>query len=57
MKTPQEAERLQSAFLEAGGNGASPSDQLMYDPVRYCPVQDPFGTAILIIASLPTVED
>jgi hypothetical protein len=23
---------------------------LMYEPVRYCPVRDPFGTDLLIIS-------
>jgi hypothetical protein len=52
MQTPEEAERLQSAFLSAGGHGEAPSDELMYVPVRYCAVQDPFGTNILIICPL-----
>lgn len=52
METPQEADRLQAAFIEAGGTGDSPSDELMYEPVRFCPVQDPFGTNILIISPL-----
>lgn len=52
MKTPVEAERLQAAFIAAGGKGDSPSDQLMYEPIRYCPVQDPFGTSLLIISPL-----
>jgi len=52
MKTSQEAERLQTAFIEAGGNGEPPSDQLMYEPVRFCPVVDPFGTNILIFSRL-----
>ena len=52
METPEEAERLQHAFIEAGGEGPPPSDQLMYEPVRYCAVRDPFGTDILIISSL-----
>ena len=52
METPEEAEQLQHAFIEAGGEGPPPSDQLMYEPVRYCPVRDPFGTDILIISSL-----
>ena len=52
METPQEADRLQAAFIEAGGKGEPPSDQLMYEPVRFCPVQDPFGTNILIICPL-----
>ena len=52
MKTSQEAERLQAAFIEAGGSGEQPSDQLMYEPVRFCPVVDPFGTNILIFSRL-----
>jgi uncharacterized glyoxalase superfamily protein PhnB len=52
MNSIQEAERLQAAFIEAGGEGEAPSDQLMYEPVRYCPVRDPFGTHILIFCSL-----
>jgi len=52
MQTPQEAERLQAAFIEAGGTGEAPSDQLMYEPVRFCPIVDPFGTNILMICPL-----
>lgn len=52
MRSPEEAERLQAAFIEAGGVGEAPSDELMYEPVRYCSVQDPFGTNILIICPL-----
>lgn len=47
-----EAERLQAAFIAAGGTGAEPSDQLMYRPIRACPVTDPFGTDLLISAPL-----
>jgi len=52
MDTPQEAERLQAAFIEAGGAGQQPSDQLMYRPIRSCPVRDPFGVDILIYCPL-----
>jgi hypothetical protein len=52
VETPEEAERLQRAFIEAGGEGPTPSDQLMYEPIRSCPVRDPFGTEILIISPL-----
>ena len=45
----EEAERLQRAFIDAGGEGPAPTDQLMYQPVRSCPVRDPFGTDLLII--------
>jgi hypothetical protein len=53
MQTPDEADRLQAAFIQAGGTGEPPSDQLMYQPVRYCAVDDPFGTHILIFCPLP----
>lgn len=52
METPEEAERLQRAMIQAGGSGSDPSDQLMHVPVRYCPVTDPFGTEILVFAPL-----
>ncbi len=52
VETPQDAEALQRAFIEAGGRGDDPSDQLMYVPIRYCPVTDPFGTEIIVISPL-----
>jgi hypothetical protein len=57
METPEEAEILQRAFIVAGGEGPAPSDQLMYEPIRSCPVRDPFGTEILIISPLAGGED
>jgi hypothetical protein len=57
MQTPEQADHLQAAFIEAGGSGDPPSDQLMYEPVRYCPVKDPFGTHILIFCSLRSTAD
>lgn len=48
MQTPEEADRLQAAFIEAGGEGDPPTDVLMYEPVHACSVRDPFGTQILI---------
>jgi len=52
MQTPDQAERLQAAFNEAGGVGEAPSDQLMYEPIRYCALKDPFGTHIIVISPL-----
>ncbi|MDJ0757251.1 MAG: hypothetical protein QNJ45_27205 [Ardenticatenaceae bacterium] len=52
MATPAEAENLQAAFISAGGAGDPPSDQLMYEPIRYCSVTDPFGTRIIIFSAL-----
>jgi hypothetical protein len=53
MDSVEEAERLHAAFLAAGGTGAPPSDELMYEPVRFCSVKDPFGSDITIIARRP----
>ena len=53
MATPAEADRLQAAFIAAGGTGPAPSDGLMYTPVRYCPVKDPFGTMLVVISVIP----
>jgi hypothetical protein len=52
VETAEEAERLQGDFIAAGGEGSTPSNQLMYEPVRFCPVRDPFGTEILIFSPL-----
>jgi hypothetical protein len=52
METPAQAEKLQKAFIQAGGKGAPPTDELMYVPVRSCPVIDPFGTDILVFSKL-----
>jgi hypothetical protein len=53
LPTPAEAERLQAAFVAAGGQGADPVDTLMYEPVRACYVCDPFGTNLMIYSRLP----
>jgi len=50
LETPEVAERMQSACIEACGTGWAPSDQLMYEPLRSRPVTDPFGTSILILS-------
>lgn len=50
MESPEEADRLQRAFVEAGGTGMDPSDDLMYAPVHSCFVTDPFGTDIHVFA-------
>jgi hypothetical protein len=52
VSNPSEADDLQQAFIEAGGEGLTPSDELMYEPVRFCSVVDPFGTVLLIVSSL-----
>jgi hypothetical protein len=52
MRSPEEAERLQAAFDAAGGVAHPPTDALMYEPIRSCPVTDPFGTQIMIYSRL-----
>jgi len=52
VSSPLEAEALQRAFIEAGGAGPAPSDELMYEPIRYCSVTDPFGVDLLIVSPL-----
>ena len=52
MASPEQAERLQQAFIQAGAQGSAPSDQLMYAPVRICPATDPFGVDVMIFARL-----
>jgi len=52
MASPEEAERIQAVFIEQGGEGSTPSDELMYEPIRFCSVQDPFGTNILVMSPL-----
>ena len=52
METTEQAEALQKAFVEAGGKGVPASDQLMFEPIRSCPVTDPCGTDLLIISPL-----
>jgi len=48
----EQADRLQAAFIAAGGEGPEPMDTLMYEPVRYCPVRDPFGTDLLVVSPM-----
>lgn len=50
--TVADAERLQAAFVAAEGRGSPAADRLMYRPLRTCPVVDPFGTELMIVAPL-----
>ena len=52
LETAQAAEALQRAFIAAGASGSAPSDQLMYEPIRSCPVTDPFGVDVMIFARI-----
>jgi len=48
--TAAEADRLQQAYVRAGATASPAHNTLMYRPVRFCPVTDPFGTEIIIVA-------
>ena len=52
LKEVEEVEVLYKAFVEAGARGEAPSDQLMYNPVSYCLVTDPFGVDLVIFSRL-----
>jgi len=56
VESADEAEALQRAFIDAGGEGQPPRDALMYTPIRSCPVRDPFGTPLLIVAPLAVAD-
>ena len=57
MQTPEDVARLHAAFIDSGGTGSAPEDQLMYEPVRSCSLRDPFGTNILIFCPLSSAAD
>jgi PAS domain-containing protein len=52
LDSPDEARRLRRAFMEAGAQTPEPTEELMYVPVLFCPVRDPFGNQLLITAEL-----
>jgi uncharacterized glyoxalase superfamily protein PhnB len=52
LETVAEAEAMQRTFIQAGASGTDPSDQLMYAPVRLCPVVDPLGVDVMIFARI-----
>jgi hypothetical protein len=52
VETAEDVADLYEAFIAAGATGEPPSDQLMYEPVRYASITDPFGTIIVIISRL-----
>jgi hypothetical protein len=57
LASSEEAEALQREFISAGAEGQALSDQLMYRPIRACPVIDPFGLEIMIVAQLEQYPD
>ena len=52
MASPAEADKLRAALVEAGAKGGEPVDTIMYVPIRYCGVTDPFGTEWVIYSPL-----
>ena len=56
MHSSEEADRLQQAFIAAGGVWQEPMDTLMYIPVHLCPVTDPFGVEIMVYSKTALPE-
>lgn len=52
VETPADVTALREAFVAAGATGEPPSDQLMYEAVRYARVVDPFGTIWILVSPL-----
>lgn len=44
---------LRAAFISAGGRGPEPSRELMYVPLWFAPLEDPFGNRVILTADLP----
>lgn len=56
--TPEDVDRLHDALLDAGATkGWAPEDTTMYEPMRFCYVDDPFGTRIDIYCPIATKGD
>jgi len=51
VQDPTEVDCLRAAFVDAGGQCQEPLDTLMYEPIRLCAVQDPFGTNFMIVSN------
>jgi hypothetical protein len=49
----QESGRIQHTSIDVGVEGPPPSDELMYELVRFCLVLDPFDTEIVVVSRLP----
>lgn len=52
LQTPQEVDRLYTAFIAAGAQGEPPIDTLMYTPVHMTVVTDPFGVQFTLVAEI-----
>jgi uncharacterized glyoxalase superfamily protein PhnB len=53
VSAPEEVDTLYALLLEAGARSAmAPSDTEMYEPMRFCCVDDPFGTRVDVYCGL-----
>ncbi len=52
MKSRSEALALRQAFIDAGASGPEPSEEIMYVPLLFAALTDPFGNELLITADL-----
>ena len=58
VSSPEEVDVLYAKLVEAGAEaGWEPKDTWMYEPMRFCYVDDPFGIRIDIICPLPDNQD
>ena len=49
---PNDVDRMHAALVAAGATGPAPSDEFMYDPIRFGQVTDPFGVTFVLVADL-----
>jgi catechol 2,3-dioxygenase-like lactoylglutathione lyase family enzyme len=52
LASPAAVADLREAFITAGATSDPPSDQLLYEAVRYARVVDPFGAVWILISPL-----
>jgi len=57
MTSTLEADKLHQAFIKAGGKGEAPRETRMYENMYYCPVEDPFGSRILVYCPVRTKQE
>ena len=54
METPEQVDLLYQALLEAGTTTCmQPEDGRMYEPIRFCCVDDPVGIRIDVYCPIP----
>ena len=55
---PDDVDRLHEALVDAGATTVmKPQDTWMYEPMRFCCVDDPFGARVDVLCPLPDRPD